>query len=672
MARCSTVASPLDEVLETFQALLDARGEAPVPAEAGRGNFRCERCEDCSYCRFCSDCTACEDCTYCEGCEGCSGCTHCKHCNRCKQTTHSSWSSECVESSYLTLCLDCETCVQCFACVGLQNEEFCVLNEKLPRKAYFSRVAALRAALEERVAAGWRPPWAPALSDDEPDDEHDEPDEPEHDEPEPPNDEFERRAAPAEPDLEPEPEPEPEPVRRRANTPRPVPEARPPSRSESSWSSERTPATPEPEPSWPGSLEQHTRDLERGPEPSPRVGRSSRTEVTVDIQTAQTRQGSREDPRWALHDARRDRSPAPSEDEPRAIPEPPPFGSGPHLAAEPVEREAGAAERERPAESPRDRYGWSAQVEGTPARLGWSARAEGGPERQRWSDDDEHLSWPVPEPRTGRWSSEGSSGRWQALDHEDLADRTRRTAWDSRDRRSSWDARDRRSVPRDEGDERPRRPTPWISQGDEQRPRRSTWDSQDGRSGAYEHTDDVRRRQETAAAPRARGVDLDGLPDPRQLEAWSPYEEAHRTRLGPDDQTEPDAPVARRSPARPEISGAALASGEDEEVMAMRRSETRATRRANESENEVRAELPARSLSAARRPERPAAPQPPERSAGLLRGRAPARPTAPTPPARQADAPSLRRARRPTRSRDETPTSEYEAFKGRNFDPERS
>ena len=147
MAGWFAVPSPLDEVLEAFQALLDARRDTPVPSEAGRGNFRCERCVDCSHCRFCTDCTVCEDCTYCEGCDGCTSCTHCKQCYRCKQTTHSTWSSECSESSYLTLCLDCKTCVQCFACVGLQNEEFCILNEKLPRKAYFSRVAALRGAL---------------------------------------------------------------------------------------------------------------------------------------------------------------------------------------------------------------------------------------------------------------------------------------------------------------------------------------------------------------------------------------------------------------------------------------------------------------------------------------------------------------------------------------------
>ena len=154
------MSSPLDEVLQALQALMEAQAQTPVPREAGQGNFRCERCEDCSHCRFCNDCNACEDCTYCDDCDGCSGCTHCKDCERCRETTHSRWSSGCSKSSYLTLCLDCEGCVQCFACVGLTGAEFCILNEKLPRKAYFSRVAALRAALEERVTTGWRPPWS--------------------------------------------------------------------------------------------------------------------------------------------------------------------------------------------------------------------------------------------------------------------------------------------------------------------------------------------------------------------------------------------------------------------------------------------------------------------------------------------------------------------------------
>ena len=164
------MSSPLDEVLQALQALMEAQAQTPVPREAGQGNFRCERCEDCSHCRFCNDCNACEDCTYCDDCDGCSGCTHCKDCERCRETTHSRWSSGCSKSSYLTLCLDCEGCVQCFACVGLTGAEFCILNEKLPRKAYFSRVAALRAALEERVTTGWRPPWS-EVEEEEADDE---------------------------------------------------------------------------------------------------------------------------------------------------------------------------------------------------------------------------------------------------------------------------------------------------------------------------------------------------------------------------------------------------------------------------------------------------------------------------------------------------------------------
>ncbi|MCH9683958.1 MAG: hypothetical protein K0V04_21170, partial [Deltaproteobacteria bacterium] len=75
------MASPLDEVLEAFAALLETHREPQVETKRGEGNFRCDNCEDCSLCRFCTDCTACEDCTYCEGCRGCNGCTHCKECH---------------------------------------------------------------------------------------------------------------------------------------------------------------------------------------------------------------------------------------------------------------------------------------------------------------------------------------------------------------------------------------------------------------------------------------------------------------------------------------------------------------------------------------------------------------------------------------------------------------
>jgi hypothetical protein len=132
----------------------------------------------------------------------------------------------------------------------------------------------------------------------------------------------------------------------------------------------------------------------------------------------------------------------------------------------------------------------------------------------------------------------------------------------------------------------------------------------------------------------------------RELDEWLPYEDARRSSLGPDEQTEPDAPVVRRGAARAEISGAARAStGLSGSVDRVDDRRTTAPRPA-----------PKNSLGRARRPERPRPPEPRERGA-LLRGRAPARPTG---PGRQSDAPSLRQARRPARSREET-TSKFRA-----------
>lgn len=604
------VASPLDEVLEALQALLDARRDTAVPAQAGHGNFRCERCVDCSHCRFCTDCTACEDCTYCEGCSACTSCTHCKHCLRCKQTTHSSWSCECDDSSYLTLCLDCESCVQCFACVGLQHEEFCVLNEKLPRKAYFSRVAALRGALEERLAAGWRPPWEPAVAAAE--------------------------ASAQEALVEPAPEPvSPEPQTHeaertplRVEQPGPAREVVP-----MPGSSERSLLT-RPEPKW--------REEERSAPSMASPVRRERSEITADIiEPKSAARPPRATPPWSFADVRRGRNP-PTIEEGDQIPEPPPFGSGPHPAAEaPAEPAASSGEprasdepthrkQALPRDPPRDRYGWSAQAEGTPVRLGWSVQAEGEPERLSWSTaaDDEPVR--RPESPASRWGSvDEGSGRW--------------------------------SRPRDEPEDRA--------------PLRKAWDQPPDRPQEPSEYESDRRRRETAASPSATPLGPEDLPIvhgrdrlvEREPDARSVYDAARRSRLGPDERTEPDAPIPRRSSSRAELSGFARGSGDLEDPA--RRSETRATPSAENEQAEPRSTY--RSLGVARRPERPRAPEPRERGGALLRGRAPARP-APPAPARQPDAPSLRRARRPSRTRDELPTSEYLAVDEPGDDPERS
>lgn len=821
--------SPLDEVLEAFQALLDARRDTPVPTEAGRGNFRCERCDDCSHCRFCIDCTVCEDCTYCEGCDGCTGCTHCKHCSRCKQTTHSLWSSECSESSYLTLCLDCKSCVQCFACVGLQNEEFCVLNEKLPRKAYFSRVAALKGALEERMSAGWRPPWVPELEEPEGADEVDEVDEiAQADEdqertPVPPlrpdlaamreaarDDDAARAAKASRDDLawndagrRENAAPRAEAARREEHGPQwgeaarrddgaaqrsdawrdevatlrgeawreevaalrgearrveeaaaprgearrveaaaPRGEARrdeaaaprgdsrrddpPPLRSEPP---RRDSGMLRPEP-LPARVEADSRPSARPeqqwmPPPAPPLRaadddeRAGRSDITVDVSDdEEPPPRSRGTTPWSFADVRRGRA-APTEPEDELIPEPPPFNSGPHPAAEPaparedgsvvahaVEEPTRRRERAQPVEPARDRYGWSAQSEGTPVRMGWSVQAEGEPERLSWTsadDERDRLRWP--EPRPSRWSGSEGSGGWSPRA-------------DANERRppppKASPAEDPRPWPPKATTTRPpkapapaapelrplrppeRPPEEGVRQA---RPPKTGWDDPPELHRDPHENDFDRRRRETAASPSASEIDLDNRPPaygrdrpfdpepPLQLDVWSAYEQLQRSRLGPEEHTEPDAPVARRGPGRADLSGAAVASEEDsarrpeaprvtphpEAPRVTPRPETpRVTPRPETTGADASTEGKAapRSLGVARRPERPAPPEPRDRGGAMLRGRAPARP-APPAPARQPDAPSLRRARRPARVRDES-TSEYLAVDGPSNDPEQS
>jgi hypothetical protein len=160
VARWAPVPAKLDEMLAAFERLVREHWTEPaeVPAE-GEGNFRCDDCVACRQCRFCRACERCDECTYCEECVDCRNCTQCRQCSSCERTSHSELAAECIAGSYLTLCLGCERCVHCFGCVGLVDEEFCLLNEKLGKSDYFRRVAELREPLAALIAKGWTPPW---------------------------------------------------------------------------------------------------------------------------------------------------------------------------------------------------------------------------------------------------------------------------------------------------------------------------------------------------------------------------------------------------------------------------------------------------------------------------------------------------------------------------------
>lgn len=429
--------------------------------------------------------------------------------------------------------------------------------------------------------------------------------------------------------------------------------------------------------------------------------RAGRSDITIDVSDDDGPQlGARGTPPWSFADVRRSRA-APTEPEEELIPEPPPFGSGPHPVADrPVAREDGSVvshtadeptrrreQARRPVEPPRDRYGWSAQAEGTPVRMGWSVQAEGEPERLSWTsadDERDRLRWPEPrpEPRPGRWSGAEGSDRWSRprTEPERRPPPKPPIPEDARPWPPKASPRPPKA-PADAPDARPPAPERPQESVRQARPPKTGWDDPPELHRDPHENDFDRRRRETAAIPSAHEVDLDNPPlaygrdrpfdpePPLQLDVWSAYEQLQRSRLGPDEQTEPDAPVARRGPGRADLSGAALASEED----SSRRPEApRPAPRVETTDTDTSPEGKAapRSLGVARRPERPAPPEPRDRGGAMLRGRAPARPTPPL-PARQPDAPSLRRARRPARVRDES-TSEYLAVDGSTKDPERS
>ena len=416
------------------------------------------------------------------------------------------------------------------------------------------------------------------------------------------------------------------------------------------------------------------------------------------------------------------------------LPEPPPYGTGPvreEGSVPPLDRdERVGADPDPLPERPRDRYGWSAQAEDTASSADWprpdnqprrspyhrsmAERRARGPRNER---SDQHMR----ETRDGL-----SPQEYRGLGNEPRGPRSERGRGnepreyraDRRDEPRGYRADRGRDEPRgyraDRGHDEPRRHRA-DREHDEprrQRPERRALATRDdaaprerepivdpGREARAEldwpapppskRIDDGRaqdlkwRRRETAASPRAPESDPDELLEgleldprassPRGLDAWSPYEHPRRAELGPDEQTEPDAPVARRGQARAEISGAASASPHVEPEQSdpgvskppSRESTIWDESPGTSSQGEPRSAVTS-GLGRGRRPERP---RPPENSrGGLRRGRAPARPQ--PAPARQNDAPSLRRARRPVRTKEDVQTSPYPSSDSSSSDAE--
>ena len=146
----------LDGLLEALERLVDEAQEA-LDDDPGEGNIQCEGCRACYNCRFCELCDSCEDCTYCEGCVDCLSCTQSKRCVSCERSAYLEDCRECEGSRYLVLCVNCKDCTHCLGCAGLEGAEYCVLNEKVGKKRFNQILKQVRAELERRAAAGWRP-----------------------------------------------------------------------------------------------------------------------------------------------------------------------------------------------------------------------------------------------------------------------------------------------------------------------------------------------------------------------------------------------------------------------------------------------------------------------------------------------------------------------------------
>ncbi len=112
------------------------------------GSIECVRCVGCNHCTFCQEseqllrchfCTRCKSSSDSSHCRDSSGLVNCQHCIQCEN---------CASSSYLTKCLSVTNCSYCFGCVGLNGQDFQILNQPYSRKEYFE--------ITRRLAKGLR------------------------------------------------------------------------------------------------------------------------------------------------------------------------------------------------------------------------------------------------------------------------------------------------------------------------------------------------------------------------------------------------------------------------------------------------------------------------------------------------------------------------------------
>jgi hypothetical protein len=112
-------------------------------SEKNLGSFRSEGCTGSMYLMFCTGCRNCYRCTHCQECEATTGSGHCLRCVGCHDCTHCEDALACTQSAYLLRCSFCSECNYCLGCVGLQKQEFHILNQAYTRSAYFAIVKEL-------------------------------------------------------------------------------------------------------------------------------------------------------------------------------------------------------------------------------------------------------------------------------------------------------------------------------------------------------------------------------------------------------------------------------------------------------------------------------------------------------------------------------------------------
>ena len=92
--------------------------------------FTCNHNEDCMYG---TDVNECKDTFDGYGLRACELCYECVDCSECYETCFSQRCNSCNSSQY---CYECVGCDHCFGCIGLRQQSYHVLNEKVSREEY--------------------------------------------------------------------------------------------------------------------------------------------------------------------------------------------------------------------------------------------------------------------------------------------------------------------------------------------------------------------------------------------------------------------------------------------------------------------------------------------------------------------------------------------------------